>query len=197
MGNRAIVAFEVAASEGFNHATRAREIIPARVEPFGIYLHWNGGPESVWGFLDALTVRQKDRGGDIAYGAARLVEIIGRFFGGSNSLGLAGFTNAETKLLTKRSNADAQRTKVDRAISPGDAGIYVVGWSAKRFAVVGRFVGVSDAVTTGARWLTDNEITREEAAAREHSYFTGPETLLDAIARANAFPDAKLAGRAA
>lgn len=197
MGNRAIIAFEVAASESFNPTTRACESVPAYVEPFGIYLHWNGGPESVWAFLDALTERQRDRGGDICYGGARLVEIIGRYFGGSDSVGLIGFTEHELKLLIRRSNADTHRTKVARSISPGDSGIYVVGWNAGRFAVAGHFIGADDDVATSARWLTLDEIAVEEDDARVHAHFTAPETLLDAIARANAFDVAERAGRAA
>jgi hypothetical protein len=51
----------------------------------GIYLHWNGGVESVQAFLDCAK-RYKLRGG--SYGAARLCQIIGNFFGGSLSLGV-------------------------------------------------------------------------------------------------------------
>lgn len=65
MGNRAVVQFE---------------------DGTGIYLHWNGGPESVLAFLDAakkLGVRTNED-----YGVARLVQIIGNWFGGSLSLGV-------------------------------------------------------------------------------------------------------------
>jgi hypothetical protein len=51
----------------------------------GIYLHWNGGVESVQAFLDCAK-RYDLRGG--SYGAARLCQIIGNFFGGSLSLGV-------------------------------------------------------------------------------------------------------------
>ena len=51
----------------------------------GIYLHWNGGVESVQAFLDCAK-RYKLRSG--SYGAARLCQIIGNFFGGSLSLGV-------------------------------------------------------------------------------------------------------------
>ena len=50
-----------------------------------IYLHWNGGVESVQAFLDCAK-RYELRGG--SYGAARLCQIIGNFFGGSLSLGV-------------------------------------------------------------------------------------------------------------
>jgi hypothetical protein len=51
-----------------------------------IYLHWNGGPESVQAFVDAAA-RLGCRGGD--YGVARLVQIISNFFGGVHSIGVS------------------------------------------------------------------------------------------------------------
>lgn len=68
MGNRAVIAFK-------NSDT-------------GIYLHWNGGRESVQAFVDtakALKVRNPSRDD---YGIARMVQIIGNFFGGTLSLGI-------------------------------------------------------------------------------------------------------------
>lgn len=50
-----------------------------------IYLHWNGGIESVQAFLDVakdLGCRPDD------YGVARLAQIIGNWFGGTLSLGM-------------------------------------------------------------------------------------------------------------
>ena len=61
MGNRATVIFQAQDT-----------ISPA------IYLHWNGGPESVYQFLDELD-RRKVRG-DADYEAARFVKIVGEFF---------------------------------------------------------------------------------------------------------------------
>ena len=53
----------------------------------GIYLHWNGGQESVKAFLDCAK-RYQLRGNDSPYGRARLCQIIGNFFGGTLSLGV-------------------------------------------------------------------------------------------------------------
>lgn len=64
MGNRAVIQFK---------------------DGTGIYLHWNGGPESVLAFLDAAKTF-KLRNDD--YGQARLIQLIGNFFGGSLSLGV-------------------------------------------------------------------------------------------------------------
>lgn len=58
----------------------------------GIYLHWNGGPESVLAFLQAakqLGVRSPKNDG--AYGAycfARLTQIIANYLGGNLSIGV-------------------------------------------------------------------------------------------------------------
>ena len=71
MGNRAILAFEDAGVR--NH------------DSVGIYLHWNGGRDSVEGFLLAAKCYGL-RSGD--YGIARLTQIIGNFIGGTLSLGV-------------------------------------------------------------------------------------------------------------
>ena len=50
-----------------------------------IYLHWNGGVESVQAFLDVakdLGCRSDD------YGVARLAQIIGNYFGGTLCIGV-------------------------------------------------------------------------------------------------------------
>lgn len=72
----------------------------------GLYLHWNGGPESVLGFLAAgrdLQLRSpKD---DPDYFLGRFAQIIGNFFGGNTSLGI----------------------NLIEALPEGDNGTYVVG----------------------------------------------------------------------
>lgn len=66
MGNRAMILFA--------------ESKAAKVEPFGIYLHWNGGPESVQAFLAYANEQFASRGPDMPYLAARMCQIIGNFF---------------------------------------------------------------------------------------------------------------------
>ena len=82
MGNRAVIAFQDA-----SHT----EVQPDSV---GVYLHWNGGPQSVVAFLDAakyLGVRREDE-----YGAARLCQIIGNWFGGNLSIGIGTCRTMDT-----------------------------------------------------------------------------------------------------
>lgn len=66
-----------------------RAVIKIEGESTGIYLHWNGGVESVLGFLKAAKdLGVRDPKGDPSYCLARLTQIIGNFFGGTLSVGL-------------------------------------------------------------------------------------------------------------
>ena len=66
-----------------------RAVIKIEGETTGIYLHWNGGVESVLGFLKAAKeLGVRDPKGDPSYCLARLTQIIGNFFGGTLSIGL-------------------------------------------------------------------------------------------------------------
>ena len=61
-------------------------------EDIGVYLHWNGGRDSVAPFLKYCELkgyRPPDRD---SYGWARLCQVIGNFFGGSLSLGIDNFS---------------------------------------------------------------------------------------------------------
>jgi len=71
MGNRAVITFA--------KKPNSRSL--------GIYLHWNGGPESVLAFLEAANHFQV-REGDDSYEFARVVQIIGNYFGGTTSIGV-------------------------------------------------------------------------------------------------------------
>ena len=52
----------------------------------GIYLHWNGGRDSVEAFL--TYAKLQGAGGDPDYTIARLTQYIGNWFGGTSSLGI-------------------------------------------------------------------------------------------------------------
>ena len=54
----------------------------------GVYLHWNGGRDSVNAFLKYCKARGFRHPNEDCYGWARLVQIIGNFFGGDLSLGI-------------------------------------------------------------------------------------------------------------
>lgn len=77
----------------------------------GVYLHWNGGRDSVQAFLKYCELRGF-RGFEDDYGMARFCQVVGNYFGGNGlSIGIA-----------------------DSVSSHGDNGVYVVeGWE-----IVGR-----------------------------------------------------------
>ena len=54
----------------------------------GIYLHWNGGRDSVRAFLKYCELKGYRAPSEDNYGWARLCQVIGNFFGGGSSLGI-------------------------------------------------------------------------------------------------------------
>tara|TARA_A100001515_G_scaffold39176_1_gene30826 strand:+ start:833 stop:1240 length:408 start_codon:yes stop_codon:yes gene_type:complete len=81
MGNRAVI--------GFEDINGDRDM-----SSVGIYLHWNGGRDSVESFLKAAK-GYGVRGGDSAYCIARLTQIIANFFGGTLSVGVDQIKNLD------------------------------------------------------------------------------------------------------
>ena len=76
----------------------------------GIYLHWNGGRDSVEAFLKYCELKQYRSPSQDCYGWARLCQVIGNFFGGSTSIGI------DTIWHLDRDN--------------GDNGVYIIeGWN--------------------------------------------------------------------
>lgn len=72
MGNRAVITTK----ENFEN------------DGVGIYLHWNGGRDSVEPFLAYCKLKEY-RSPDVDnYGWARMCQVIGNFFGGTLSLGI-------------------------------------------------------------------------------------------------------------
>lgn len=61
-------------------------------EGIGIYLHWNGGRDSVEGFLKYCELKGYRPPDYDNYGWARLCQVIGNFFGGGYSIGIDNFT---------------------------------------------------------------------------------------------------------
>ena len=54
----------------------------------GIYVHWNGGRDSVEAFLDYCAYKGYRKPEEDCYGWARLAQVIANFFGGTNSIGM-------------------------------------------------------------------------------------------------------------
>lgn len=76
MGNRAIITIDVKPKE--------RNYLPR----LGVYLHWNGGRDSVEAFLEYCRLKNYRSPEKDCYGWARFAQVISNFFGGSNSIGI-------------------------------------------------------------------------------------------------------------
>lgn len=87
-----------------------RAVITTRERKVGLYLHWNGGRDSVEPLLRYCELQGYRPPSDDDYGWARLAQVVGNFFGGSTSVGIGAYTT-------------------DAHMDPGDNGIYVIeGW---------------------------------------------------------------------
>lgn len=64
-----------------------RAIVKAVGKDIGVYLHWNGGVDSVTAFLKYCELREF-RSFEDAYGVARFCQVVGNFFGGGLSIGV-------------------------------------------------------------------------------------------------------------
>ena len=75
MGNRAVI-------------TASKSLDVAKSNDIGIYLHWNGGRDSVEAFLKYCELKRYRSPSKDSYGWARLCQVIANFFGGGNSIGI-------------------------------------------------------------------------------------------------------------
>ncbi len=92
-----------------------RAIVKPVNKNIGVYLHWNGGIDSVTAFLKYCELK-RFRAFDDAYGMARFCQVVGNFFGGGLSLGIEEYVGETYR------DADCL-----------DNGIYVVeGWNIVR-----------------------------------------------------------------
>lgn len=66
-----------------------RAIIKGVGTNIGVYVHWNGGHDSVLAFTQYCKLKgYRSPESDPAYGTARLAQVIGNYFGGSCSVGI-------------------------------------------------------------------------------------------------------------
>ncbi len=141
MGNRAIVIFT---------DVSGREIGPA------VYLHWNGGPESIYAFLDELDRRRVRT--DVDYTSARFIHLVGDYFDGADSAG--------SQSLGVTSGPPQIDEQVLSRYDHCDNGVYIIarrgqGAKVRRFTYLGE--------------LTPEQVAAEEQEAREHQYHSGEE----------------------
>lgn len=76
MGNRTVI------------TTDRDSLDVAKSDEIGVYLHWNGGRDSVEAFLAYCKLKNYRKPEEDNYGWARLCQVIGNFFGGSTSIGI-------------------------------------------------------------------------------------------------------------
>jgi hypothetical protein len=156
MGNRANVVF----------------VAGERVSPC-VYLHWNGGPESVYAFLEEL--ERRDVRADADYECARFTQLVGEFFdssgarGGGLSLGIVSVVFCGDWIRT------LERVGTDH----GDNGFYVVD---RTTGHVRRF---AERVTGSGRValseLSPADVAAERAGAEAHAYRDGIREFFDEL----------------
>lgn len=71
-----------------------RAIIKPEGKSTGVYLHWNGGVDSVTAFLKYCELRGF-RSFEDPYGLARFCQVVGNFFGGGLSIGIESNVSEE------------------------------------------------------------------------------------------------------
>lgn len=84
-----------------------RAVITTKERKIGLYLHWNGGRDTVEPLLKYCELQGYRPPSQDCYGWARMCQVMGNFFGGSLSLGIGAYTT-------------------DRQMDPGDNGVYVI-----------------------------------------------------------------------
>lgn len=143
MGNRAVVMFE--------------DNVHTNDKYVGVYLHWNGGPDSVYAYLDYMKTKGIGSG-DNPYTRARFVQIVSNFFGGTTSIGVDAYYLKE-------------------ACNVGDNGLYVVQWRGNSYTV-DRYVG-------NVEKLPASVVEAEEIKAKSSPYWTNTPNILDDISKKN------------
>ena len=73
-----------------------RAVITTKSKKIGVYLHWNGGRDSIEAFLKYCELQGFRCPEADDYGWARLCQIIGNFFGGSTSIGIDEYNKLDT-----------------------------------------------------------------------------------------------------
>lgn len=73
-----------------------RAVITTRNKDLGVYLHWNGGRDSVEAFLKYCKLKDYRTPERDCYGWARLCQVIGNYFGGELSIGIDKYEKLDT-----------------------------------------------------------------------------------------------------
>lgn len=128
-----------------------------------VYLHWNGGPESVYRFLEETERRMGGRFGDASYTAARFAQVVGDFFDSSDRGGLSvGVVNGPIRKRDQKWLSPETLEPFDH----GDNGVYVVV-TGVHGRTVRRFVS---SYGQGLRELSPEQVEAERSEAETHDY---------------------------
>ena len=73
-----------------------RAVITTKEKKIGVYLHWNGGRDSVTAFLTYCKMKVYRTPESDNCGWARLCQVIGNFFGGECSIGIDEYDVLDT-----------------------------------------------------------------------------------------------------
>lgn len=73
-----------------------RAVITTQDKELGVYLHWNGGRDSIEAFLLYCKLKGYRCPENDCYGWARLCQVIGNFFGGEYSVGIDKYDRLDT-----------------------------------------------------------------------------------------------------
>ena len=73
-----------------------RAVITTKDKKIGVYLHWNGGRDSVEAFLKYCELKHYRTPEHDCYGWARLCQVIGNYFGGELSIGIDLYNRLDT-----------------------------------------------------------------------------------------------------
>ena len=70
-----------------------RAIITTQERKIGLYLHWNGGRDTVEPLLRYCELQGYRPPSSDSYGWARICQVVGNFFGGTLSVGIGPYTD--------------------------------------------------------------------------------------------------------
>lgn len=116
-----------------------RAVITTKDKKIGVYLHWNGGRDSVEAFLKYCELQGFRPPEQDCYGWARLCQIISNFFGGSTSIGIDRYECLDT--------------------DNGDNGVYII----ENWKIVGRLYNYGEqSVYDLKEFLKDLDDTQPE-----------------------------------
>ena len=73
-----------------------RAVITTRDKQIGIYLHWNGGRDTIEPLLKYCELKGYRPPSQDCYGWARIAQVMGNFFGGSLSIGVDRYDRLDT-----------------------------------------------------------------------------------------------------